>query len=93
MLHFSPLEVAEDVVYSGFRSPALSYNPHIHARMHLQRNSTRERSPIDKKIWYSIHPRKFGRDVSVRPNANRTDPGGGGRESGVNPSVGGGGGL
>ena len=92
MLHFSPLEVAEDVVYSGFRSPALSYNPHIYARMHLQRNSTRELSPIDKKIWYSIHPRKFGCDVSVRPNANRTDPGGGGRESGVNPSVGGGGG-
>ena len=81
MFQFSPLEVAGDVAYSGFRSPALSYNPHIHARMHLQRNSTREWSLIDKKIWYSIHPRKFGCDVSVRPNANRTDPGGGRRES------------
>ena len=81
----SPLEVDGDVAYSGFRSPALSYNPHIHACMHLQRNSTRERSPMDKKIWYSIHPRKFGCDVSVRPNSNRTDPGGGGRETGVSP--------
>ena len=89
MFHFYPLEVARDVAYSGFRSPALSYNPHIHARMHLQRNSTRERNPIDKKIWYSIRPRKFGCDVSVRPNANRTDPGGGGRESRVSPSGGG----
>ena len=90
MFHFSPLEVSGDVAYSAFRSPGLSYNPHIHARMHLQRNSTRERSPIDKKIWYSIDPRKFGCDVSVPPNANRTDPGGGGRESGVSPSGGGG---
>ena len=90
MFHFSPLEVPRDVAYSGFRSPALSYNPHIHARMHLQRNSTRERNPIDKKIWYSIRPRKFGCDVSVRPNSNRTDPGGGGRETGVSPGGGGG---
>ena len=71
MFHFSPHEVAGDASYSGFRPSSLSYNPHIHARMHLQRNSTRERSPIDKKIWYSIQPRKFGCDVSVRPNANR----------------------
>ena len=46
----SPLEVDGDVAYSGF---------HIHACMHLQRNSTRERSPMDKKIWYSIHPRNL----------------------------------
>ena len=84
----SPLEVDGDVAYSEFRSPALSYNPHIHACMHLQRNSTRERSPMDKKIWYSIHLRKFGCDVSVRPNSNRTDPSGGGRETEVSPGGG-----
>ena len=28
---------------------------------------TRERRPIAKKIWYSIHPRKFGYNVRVRP--------------------------
>lgn len=30
-----PFKVSRDVAYSGFRSPALSDNPHIHARMHL----------------------------------------------------------
>ena len=34
------------------------------------------------KIWWSIHPRKFSYDVSIRPPV-RTDPGDGGRESDV----------
>ena len=47
---------------------------------------TREQSRIAKKIWYSIYPRKIGHDISVLPNADRADSGGGGRESGVSPS-------
>ena len=35
---------------------------------------TRERSPISKKIWQSIHPRSFGCDVSVRPATVRCKP-------------------
>ena len=38
--------------------------------------------PIAKKIRYTVHPRKFGYDVSVHPHVS-TDAGGGGRESGV----------
>jgi len=34
----------------------------------------RERSPISKKIWQSIHPRSFGFDVSVRPATVRCKP-------------------
>ena len=28
--------------------------------------SEREQSPIPKKIWLPIHPRYFGRDVTIR---------------------------
>ena len=35
--------------------------------------------------------KKFGYDGTVRPNADRTDSGGGGRESEVSPTGGGGG--
>ena len=39
----------------------------------------RERSPIAKKIWLTIHPRNFGCDVSVcRPSVHSLE--GGGRE-------------
>ena len=42
----------------------------------LQRSSTRsrtacKRSPIAKKIWLSIHQRKFGIHLTVRPPARR----------------------
>ena len=42
---------------------------------------TREQSRIANLVI-----RKIGHDVSVRPIADRTDSGGGGRESGVSPS-------
>ena len=37
------------------------------AHNHSGAPRTRERRPIAKKIWYSIHPRKFGYNVRVRP--------------------------
>ena len=48
--------------------------------------SARERSPIAKKKWSSIHPRKFDYDVSVHAHV-RTDARGGGRESRVSPTA------
>ena len=48
-----------------------------------------KRSTMDKKIWYTIHPSKFGFDVSVLRPSVRTLFGGDGRESGVSPSGGG----
>ena len=44
---------------------------------------------MGKKIWQTIHPRKFGCDVSVLRPSVRTLFGGDGRESGVSPSGGG----
>ena len=40
-------------------------------------NSLQNKAFGVKKIWLSIHPRKFGYDVSVGPNADRTDSRGG----------------
>ena len=37
------------------------------AHNHSGAPRTREGRPIAKKIWYSIHPRKFGYNVRVRP--------------------------
>ena len=47
----------------------------------------RERSPIAKKIWLTIHPRNFGCDVSVnRPSVHSLEGGGREAKSGVSPS-------
>ena len=56
----------------------------MYARLH----SARQRSTMGKKIWQTIHLRKFGYDVRVL-RASVTLFGGNGRESGVSPSGGG----
>ena len=46
----------------------------------------RERSSIAKKIWWSIHPRKFGYDAAYDLPSVQTLGGGGGGESEVRQS-------
>ena len=77
-------------VYSSFSFPYKCLPHRIPPRgdnilLQGHRGAPRARSPIAKKIWLSIHQRKFAYNVSVRLPVC-TDAEGGGSKSDVSPS-------